>query len=75
MCIRDSLTTPPLLWRDAARLGQQCRDQGINAGSLDLLIASMAIHHEAELITFDRDYVAIARASGLRVVLLSRDVN
>ena len=69
------LTTPPLLWRDAARLGQQCRDQGINAGSLDLLIASMAIHHEAELITFDRDYVAIARASDLRVVLLSRDVN
>ncbi len=68
------LATPPLLWRDAARLGQQCRDQGIIAGSLDLLIASLALHHDAELITFDTDYQAIARASGLRVLLLSREL-
>ncbi|MDA0765216.1 MAG: PIN domain-containing protein [Verrucomicrobia bacterium] len=66
------LPTPIQLWRNAARLGQRCRDQGINAGSLDLIIASLAIHHDAELITFDADYLAIARASTLRVQLLSR---
>jgi predicted nucleic acid-binding protein len=66
------LATPSHLWRDATRLGQQCRDQGINVGSLDLIIASLAIHHDAELITFDSDYLAIASASKLRVQLLSR---
>lgn len=66
------LSTPPLLWRDAARLGQACRDQGFTAGSLDLVIAALAIHHDAELITFDGDYEAIARHSTLRVIGLSR---
>ncbi len=67
------LATPPRLWRDATRLGQKCRDKGINAGSLDLLIAAIALHCDAELVTFDTDYSAIARAAPLRVVLLSRD--
>jgi predicted nucleic acid-binding protein len=64
------LETPPLLWRDATRLGQQCRDQGFTAGTLDLLIAALAIHHDAELITFDSDYTAISQASALRVTLI-----
>ena len=68
------LAAPPRLWRDATLLGQQCRDRGINAGSLDLLIACCALHHEAELVTFDADYVAIARAAPLRVLLLSRNI-
>jgi len=67
------LPTPAHLWRDATRLGQQCRSNGFNAGSLDLIIAALAIHHDAELITFDADYLAIARASNLRVHHLSRD--
>jgi predicted nucleic acid-binding protein len=67
------LPTPTHLWREAARLGQKCRDKGINAGSLDLLIAACALHHDAEIVTFDADYQAIALASPLRVVLLSRD--
>jgi len=37
-------------------------------------IASLAIHHDAELITFDADYLAIASASKLRVQLLSRNL-
>jgi len=47
---------------------------GFNAGSLDLLIAALSIHHDAELITFDADYLAIARVSKLRVHHLSRNV-
>lgn len=66
------LATQPQLWRDAARLGQQCRDQGITAGSLDLLIAALAIHHQAELVTLDTDYHAISRACDLRVTCLPK---
>lgn len=66
------LPTPSTLWQDAARLGQACRDSGFNAGSLDLLIAAIAIHHDAELVTFDTDFSAIAKASPLQVILLNR---
>src|SRR4051794_29207230 len=41
------LLTPPTLWTDAAALGQRCRLHGITAGSLDLLIASVALYHDA----------------------------
>jgi predicted nucleic acid-binding protein len=67
------LSTPPNLWKDATRLGQKCREKGVNAGSLDLLIASVAIHHQAEFITFDEDFSAIARISTLNVTLLTRN--
>lgn len=66
------LATPPRLWRDAMLIGQKCRTKGINAGSLDLLIAATAIHHDAELVTFDSDFFAIARATSLRLRLLTR---
>jgi len=66
------LAPPPRLWRDATLLGQKCRDHGCNAGSLDLIIATIAIHRDAEIITFDADYLGIARASTLRVHLLTR---
>lgn len=66
------LVTPNHLWRDDSRLGQQCRAAGFNAGSLDLIFAALCIHHDAELITFDADYLAIARVSKLHVHHLSR---
>ena len=65
------LSTPSRLWRDAARLGQRCRDKGLNAGSLDLVIAAIAIHHQAELVTGDADYAAIARIVPFRVQLIT----
>lgn len=65
------LPTPSQLWRDATRIGQRCRDKGLNAGSLDLLIAATALHHQADLITLDADYQAIARIVPLRVTLLT----
>ena len=34
------LKTPASLWRDATSLGQKCRDKGLNAGSMDLMIAA-----------------------------------
>jgi predicted nucleic acid-binding protein len=66
------LPVPAQLWRQATELGQKCRKQGFNAGSLDLLIAALAIHHQAELVTFDADFSVIASHSSLRVQLLVR---
>jgi predicted nucleic acid-binding protein len=66
------LPTPDDLWIDAAKLGQRCRKKGITAGSLDLLIVAVALHHEAELITFDTDFENIAGACDLRVKCLQR---
>jgi predicted nucleic acid-binding protein len=66
------LATPPRLWRDATLLGQKYRAKGINTGSLDLLISATAIHHDAEIITFDGDFSSIASISSLRIRLLTR---
>jgi len=67
-----SLATPPDLWSQAALLGQACRRKNLTVGSLDLLVASLAIHHGAELVTFDSDFRAIASVSKLRLRLLTR---
>jgi predicted nucleic acid-binding protein len=66
------LPSPSNLWIDAARLGRRCRENGITPGSLDLLIAIVAMHHGAELLTFDTDFEQIARVSALHVTRLLR---
>lgn len=68
------LPTPTQLWRDAAILGQTCRSGGQTIGSLDLIIAAIALHYKAELITFDADYSAIAELTSLQVQRLERDI-
>jgi predicted nucleic acid-binding protein len=64
------LTSPSDLWSAGTELGRACRRKGFNASSIDLLIAAVAIHHGAELITFDSGFEKIAGASDLRVKLL-----
>jgi predicted nucleic acid-binding protein len=66
------LVTPPDLWVRAAELGRACRQATFTVGSLDLLIAVVAIHHAAELVTFDPDFDKIAKISDLHVKLLIR---
>jgi predicted nucleic acid-binding protein len=66
------LSTPSLLWSEAADLGQACRQKNIAVNSLDLLIATIAIHHGAEVVTFDDDFQKIASVSNLQVKLLKR---
>jgi hypothetical protein len=68
------LPTPPDLWIKAALLGQACRRKGATVIALDLLIAAVAIHHGAEVVTFDNDFQHIARVSSLQVRLLQRPV-
>jgi predicted nucleic acid-binding protein len=66
------LATPPSLWSRATELGQACRQKNITVNSLDLLIAALALHHGAEVVTFDDDFQKIAGVSKVQVKLLKR---
>lgn len=66
------LATPPDIWSDGVELGRACRRIGVSVGAIDLLIAVVAIYHDAEVVTFDRDFEHIAKVSELRVKFLQR---
>lgn len=66
------LPTPAGLWTAATQLGQTCEDAGVRVGALDLLIATVCIHYDAELIAFDKQFAAVAKISKLRVKILTR---
>ena len=66
------LPTPEDLWQQAIALGQACRTSGRTVLSLDLLVAAVALHHNALLVSFDADFEAIASVSALRLNRLSR---
>jgi predicted nucleic acid-binding protein len=69
----DWLPAPPGFWRKGTLLGQACRDLGFTIGALDLLIATIALAHDAEIVTFDADFSLIAQAEpALRVEVLTR---
>lgn len=68
------LPTPADLWQEAISLGQACRQIGRTVLSLDLLVAAVALHHNALLVSFDADVEAIASVSALRRTRLNRPV-
>ena len=68
------LTTPADLWQRAIGLGQACRQFGRTVFSIDLLVAAVALHHNALLVSFDADFEAIASVSELRLQRLDRPV-
>ena len=70
--ILPTLPTPADLWQRAIILGQACRQIGRTVLSLDLLVAAVAVHHDAVLVSFDADFEAIASVSELRLQRLER---
>ena len=66
------LATPSDVWTTALELGRACRRSGYTAGGIDLLIAAVAVRHQAELVTFDADFQKIADESALKLHLLKR---
>jgi predicted nucleic acid-binding protein len=66
------LPTPADLWQRGIDLGQACRRIGRSVLSLDLLVAAVALHHNAVLVSFDADFEAIAAVSDLRLQHLRR---
>lgn len=65
--ITPMLTTPATLWKDAAPIGKGLQERGVLVPALDLLIAQIAIHHGATLVTMDRHFLEIRKASPLAV--------
>lgn len=72
--LREALEPFPLLplsrdsFMDASRLRNRCRKAGIQASSVDFLIASACIEHGAPLLTADKDFARIARVSDLELI-------
>lgn len=54
-------------YEDAAGLSNTCRRAGVQLGSIDALIAQLAIANELALLTTDQDFVHAARHIPLRV--------
>ena len=52
----------------AARLADRCVRRGVVVGTVDVLIAQLAIERECTILTADDDFHAIARCVHLRVV-------
>ncbi len=64
-------TTPVLptsysIWRDATKLGQQCRASGLHPSAMDLLIATIVAAHGAELVSLDGDFVKLSKVGGFK---------
>lgn len=51
----------------AASLRNLCRRRGVQAGTLDALVAAIAIRHALHLITTDGDFLRIAKYCTLRL--------
>jgi hypothetical protein len=52
---------------EAARLANTCRQAGVQLGSVDALLAELAITQDLELLTTDRDFANAAKVVPLRV--------
>ncbi len=66
------LHTPPRLWSEASKLAADACDAGLRVPSVDLLIATLCIHHGVALTTFDAHFAELGKLSKLRVNLLVR---
>lgn len=72
--ISEALRPFPLLEPDydtyvlAAELSRRCRKKGIQAGTIDSLIAATAIEQECSLLTADVDFEHIASVTNLRLI-------
>ncbi|MFH0802030.1 MAG: PIN domain-containing protein [bacterium] len=53
---------------EAAKLWNHCASKGVLAGTIDFLIAAVAIRSHCRLLTTDEDFSRIARHSKLRVL-------
>ena len=73
MLILEHFSAVPLLAPDrddhieAAALRNHCRSVGVQAGTIDALIAQLCIRHSLTLLSADRDFENIAKHTELKV--------
>jgi predicted nucleic acid-binding protein len=69
----DRFSAIPLLVPDrddhvqAAELRNHCRRRGVQAGTIDALLAQLCIRHELTMLTADEDFGHIAKHSTLKL--------
>jgi predicted nucleic acid-binding protein len=51
----------------ASRIRSQCLSKGVSAHGIDCLIASSSINRNSRLLSFDKDFLAIAKVCHLRL--------
>lgn len=62
------LADPPQLWDEAGDLGYFLARKGVTAKTMDLLIATFALAHSAEILTTDGDF-SVMRRAGVKLLL------
>ncbi len=55
------LESPTALWQEAGELGAHLGSKGVEAKSMDLLIATYALAHDVALLTKDRDFALMCK--------------
>jgi predicted nucleic acid-binding protein len=60
-CIREDFTR-------AAKYKNLCRKHGMNAGTIDFLIAAVCVNHHMPLLTADHDFEHISRYCPVRLL-------
>ena len=53
---------------EAARLRNSCKQKGVQAGSIDFLIASVCLRKDLLLFSLDKDFQSIATVSELNLI-------
>lgn len=72
--VLDSFGSLPFLvpdrqdYIDAAELRNSCRRKGVQIGTIDALLAQLAIRHDLSLLTADGDFDHIAKLTSLQLV-------
>jgi predicted nucleic acid-binding protein len=54
---------------EAAGLRNACRRRGVQAGTVDALLAQLCIRHDLRMLTADKDFQRIARHSSLHLAI------
>ena len=62
------LELPELWHREVGRMGHRLRKSGYKPFLADLMICLVAIHHQAGLLTTDRDFIPFEKLFGLKVM-------
>ncbi|MFY9268747.1 MAG: PIN domain-containing protein [Candidatus Manganitrophaceae bacterium] len=72
--LREYLAAFPLVepkredYIEAARLRNRCAAKGVQAGTIDFLIAAICLRYQCLLLTTDNDFIAIARCAPLKLL-------
>ena len=54
-------------YEEAARISNACRSVGIASSPVDMLLCSVALRHDWEIFTTDRDFIHYARVVPLQI--------